>query len=151
LFGRTKPFCVSAYYNCALNCTKPSNELILYACFIKMYVDMVTASAPVCSDADVRAGRWTKLYWDSEDDCGEGFDPVFWPGIMKNKSCCSGSQTCNAPGAMPPVIKCFSTKSTFSAGYCAGKTVSYSACAISQTRADAKAVKFAEVRSMLAF
>jgi hypothetical protein len=99
----------------------------------------------ICSDADVLAGRWVKLYWESDEDCGEGYDPTFWPGIMKNKTCCSGSQDCNAPGATPPPLKCFSTRSSYSAGFCAGKTASYSYCAVSQTRADEKAAFFAKV------
>ncbi len=145
IIGRTTKFCASAVYNCSINCTNPRDDKTGAACYVKSYLSNLNQGLPICSEADALAGRWVKLYWDTNDDCGEGYDPTFWPGIMKNKTCCSGSQECNAPGAAPPLIKCFSTMSSFSAGYCAGKTAKYSACAVSQRRADEKAAKFAEV------
>ena len=135
---------MSAFYNCAINCTIKSDGRKPVACAVKEA--LTGAIGTMCSEDDVLAGRWVKLYWDSDEDCGEGYDPEFWPGIMKEKTCCSTSQECNAPQATPPSIKCFDTKSTFTDGYCAGKTASFSACAVSQARADERAAKYAEVR-----
>ncbi len=111
-----------------------------------MYTALSDTFGRICNDADVLAGRWIKVYWDSDEDCGEGYDPTFWPGIMQEKTCCSSSQQCNAPGATPPSIKCFGIKSSPSAGYCAGKTAAFSMCATSQARANERASKFADVR-----
>ena len=136
---------MSAAFNCSLNCTNPvssTDQRVAAACGVKNALS--AAIAPVCSDSDVLAGRWVKLYWDSDDDCGEGYDQLFWPGILKEKTCCSGSQQCNAPGATPPTIKCYGVKYNFSSGYCAGKTGSYTSCAVSQARADEKAASYAQ-------
>ncbi len=127
---------MSAAYNCALNCTNPKDTRIGAACAVKSVLSTITPDKPICSDSDVSAGRWVKLYWDSDEDCGEGYDSTWWPGIMKEKTCCTASQRCNAPGATPPSLRCFSTKFSPAAGYCAGKTSSVSVCTASQARAD---------------
>jgi hypothetical protein len=144
---RNKTFCVSAAYNCSIDCVSPSpsGSVVARACALKTALSAVSQNKPICSDADVLSGRWVKLYWDSDEDCGEGYQSTWAPGIWKEKTCCSGSQQCNAPGATPPTMKCFSTRSSVSAGYCVGKTASFSACAVSQTRADEKSAKSAEV------
>jgi hypothetical protein len=143
--GRTSKYCASLAYNCSLNGTNPLKESDGDK-FWRLS-NALNQDVKICSDADALAGRWVKLYWESNDDCLEGFDPTFLPGIAKDKTCCSGSQDCNAPGATPPPIKCFGTKANYSTGYCAGKTASFSACAVSQTRADERAAFFAKVQS----
>ena len=147
--GRTTKFCLSASYNCSLNCTNPNDVRVGAACAVKTGLNTLSPGTPICSDADVLAGRWVKLYWDSNDDCNEGYDPTWMPGIMREKTCCTTSQQCNAPGATPPSIKCFRTTSSYSAGFCAGKTARYSVCAVSQTRADERAAKLAKVKKYM--
>ncbi len=143
---RAKKYCVSALYNCALACSNPSDTRVAAACHVKADLSAITRVQSVCSDADVLAGRWVKLYWDTDEDCGEGYDPIWWPGILKEKTCCTASQICNAPAASPPSLRCFSAKFSPSAGYCAGKISSVSACAVSQARAEEKAASIAKVK-----
>ncbi len=111
------------------------------------------AGRPVCSNTSVLAGRWVRLYWGVDFDCGEGYQRDVFPGIVKEQLCCSGSQQCNAPGAAPPSIKCFTAKISPAVGYCAGKASNVSVCASSQTRANEKAAKVAKVlmNTMLSF
>jgi hypothetical protein len=140
---------VSAAFNCALNCTNTRDDKVAAMCSVKSALGIINQTTPICSAADVLAARWVKLYWDSDDDCSEGYDPSTWPGIMLEKTCCSTaqlSQQCNAPGATAPSIKCFGTKSSVSTGYCAGKTANFSVCAASQTSADERVSRFAQVR-----
>jgi hypothetical protein len=64
-----------------------------------------------------------------------------WPGIMEQTWCCPSNSPsgCNAPGAPPPTVKCYKTSTSFSSGICAGRSASYSICAVSQIRADQRA------------
>ncbi len=142
---RTSKFCLSASLNCSLNCTDPSDPRVAAACALNKGLSLIAPNSSICSSADILAGQWVKVYFPSDDDCEEGFDPSWWPGILKEKLCCSASQACNAPGAIPPSNKCFSTKFSPSAGYCAGKSSSLFVCATSQARANEKAAKAAQV------
>jgi hypothetical protein len=132
--------------NCAVNCTDPKDQRLVPACSIYNGSLRQAAGKDLCSNDDIRYGRWVKMYWGTEQECGEGYIPQVVPGKIEEYTCCSASQQCNAPAAMPPAIKCFNIESSFSAGYCQGKTASFSICAVSQTRANERAAKFAEVR-----
>jgi hypothetical protein len=149
-WNRSKKFCASAALNCSIDCTNSmlaADERVSLACSLKYDLSSLFPAKPICNDADVRAGRWVKLYWDMDEDCGEGYDPSeYWPGILKEKLCCSDSQRCNGPGVAPPPVKCFGVKYSIASGYCAGTTGSYSTCAVSQTRADEDAASYAEAR-----
>ena len=138
-------------FNCSFDCTNPSGDSQIRACYLKSAITNISylnkgSNKSICSGADVLAGRWVKLYWGSDEECAEGYNPKLWPGILEEHSCCSSSQQCNAPGAAPPSIKCFGIKSSPSAGYCAGKTASFSICSVSQARADERAAKATQVR-----
>ena len=95
----------------------------------------------VCEADDVAAKRWVRGYWGSDDACSEGLTPKPLSGVMEQLLCCasSGQPGCNAPGAAPPAVKCFQTGTTFSSGTCAGRSTSYSVCAVNQSRANEKA------------
>jgi hypothetical protein len=137
---------------CSINCTNPQGEGLVRACELKTSIETISypsnrLNKSICSGTDVLAGRWVKVYWGSDEECGEGYVPKLYPGFIENRTCCSSSQRCNAPGATPPSIKCFGIKSSPTSGYCTGKTASFSVCAASQTRADERAALFAMVRT----
>jgi hypothetical protein len=132
--------------SCSLNCTDVSDQKLVQACSIYTGSLRQAAGKDLCSKDDVLAGRWVKMYWGSDKECGEGYVSKVVPGKVEDYTCCSSSQQCNAPEAIPPPIKCFETTSNFLAGYCSGKTARFSVCAVSQARADERAAKFAEVR-----
>ena len=136
---------------CSLQCTDPRGEGTVRACDLKTYIETLSypsnrLNKSICSSNDVLAGRWVKVYWGSDEECGDGYVPALYPGLIENRTCCSSSQQCNAPGATSPSNKCFGIKSSPSSGYCSGKTANFSICAVSQTRADERAANFATVR-----
>ena len=143
VFYRAKNYCLSADVNCALNCTSPTDWHVGAVCAVMNGYSM-------CGIDDIASKRWVRGYWGSDDACNEGLWPRQWPGIMEQVLCCasSGKLGCNAPGAAPPAVKCFQTGTTFSSGTCAGRSTSYSVCAVNQSRADAKALALSMVRSL---
>jgi hypothetical protein len=92
--------------------------------------------------------NWSKIFWGSNESCREGInDPRITWDSRQNVSCCATrTQTaCNAPDSKPPTIKCFTTRASIAAGFCAGKTIENSVCAAGQGTADARAAIFTEV------
>ena len=132
--GRPKKYCLSADINCGVNCVSPTDQGVAAVC-------LVISLYSVCGKDDVAAKRWVRGYWASDDACSEGLTPKPLPGVLERLLCCasSGQPGCNAPGAAPPAVKCFQTSTTFSSGVCAGRSTSYSVCAVNQSRANGKA------------
>lgn len=140
-FRRQNKYCLSADINCGINCVSPPDERVAAVC-------VVMSVYSVCSADDVAARRWVRGYWGSDEACNEGLWARQWPGIMEQVLCCasSGQPGCNAPGAAPPAVKCFQTSTTYTSGVCAGRSTSYSVCAVNQSRANEKALAVSKVR-----
>ena len=148
LHGRTS-YCLSAAIKCGLNCSNTGNDGVRRACDLLSSMGSLGYGQP-CTNNDTASGNWAKLYWGSNEKCSEGLIQNAYPGSITELLCCATSG-CNQPGTAPPAVKCFKTTSAFSAGYCAGKNISFTMCAVSQAAADSQAVAWAQVRHQFIF